>query len=104
MVGRSQAIRLPVFRRVPAWITSTPLGVARRRGHGGVASTSPARHTAPAARRRPRKGMSMKLIVARVLPLALALLVPSLAFAETPAAGKPRATHVAKRAKAGVKA
>lgn len=46
----------------------------------------------------------MKLIVARVLPLALALLVPSLAFAETPAAGKPRATHVAKRSKAGVKA
>ncbi len=46
----------------------------------------------------------MKLILARVMPLALALLVPSLAFAETPSAGKGHATHVAKRAKSGAKA
>ena len=60
----------------------------------------------------------MKLSLIRVLPLAIALLVPSAALAEDhpaksadakPAAGataghKPRATHTAKRAKAGPKA
>ncbi|MFT3770892.1 MAG: hypothetical protein QM820_36195 [Minicystis sp.] len=45
----------------------------------------------------------MKLIVARVMPLVLALLVPSLAFAETPAAKKPTAGHTTKRAKSGAK-
>ena len=47
----------------------------------------------------------MKLIFARVLPLALALLVtglPSLARAEAP--HKAHGTHAAKRAKAGPKA
>lgn len=47
----------------------------------------------------------MKLIVARVIPLALALLVPSYALAETPAAGnKPHKAHTQKRAKAAPKA
>lgn len=48
----------------------------------------------------------MKLLVARVMPVVLALLVPSFAFAESPAAGKPHAGHVAKakRPKAAKKA
>lgn len=41
----------------------------------------------------------MKLIVARVMPLLLALLVPSIALAETPAGHKPRAGATTKRAK-----
>ena len=49
----------------------------------------------------------MKLILARVLPVAIALLVPSLAFAEE-AQDKPAAAQVAhhgsKRAKAAPKA
>lgn len=46
----------------------------------------------------------MKLIVARVMPLALALLLPSFALAETPATGhKAQKTHAAKRAKAAPK-
>ena len=40
----------------------------------------------------------MKLILARVLPVAFALLVPSLALAETPAP-KAHATHTAKAKK-----
>lgn len=43
----------------------------------------------------------MKLIFARVMPLLLALLVPSFALAATPAAGhKPRAGQTSKRVKA----
>jgi hypothetical protein len=45
----------------------------------------------------------MKLIVARVIPVVLALLVPSLAMAETPAPSKPHAAHATKRVKAGAK-
>lgn len=42
----------------------------------------------------------MKLIVARVIPLALALLLPSYALAETPSGNKPHKAHTQKRAKA----
>jgi hypothetical protein len=52
----------------------------------------------------------MKLSLVRVLPLAIALLVPSAALAEAPATGgaaggthKSHATHTVKRAKAGAK-
>lgn len=45
----------------------------------------------------------MKLIVARVMPLVLALLVPSLAFAGTPNAKKPHAGQTTKRVKAQAK-
>ena len=42
----------------------------------------------------------MKLIIAPVIALALALLIPSYALAETPKGHKAHKTHVQKRAKA----